>query len=569
MKQKKIVITIVLSLMVVTGAAALFDRYSQLRPVALKTDAASAPIVTYSDDPQANNSSRPTMTDQAKKQADAPGPKQPTIEIPRSPSTDPSPQPTPNAPKQAAVRQAVTKEHVYYPLLVANDPGYASNWAVQKVNAPAAWNLSTGNGQTVVAVIDTGFALNHEDLNNNWSNNPGETGTTTLGSRCWTGTPQAKNTNNCDDDNNGYRDDWRGWNFSLGDNNPMTGRTNPSGIAVSHGTEVAGLVGAAGNNATGIATINWNTKIMPLQVLSDDGPGYTSDVAAAIYYAVDNGADVINMSLGGNEFDVAMKTATDYAFSRGVVVVAAAGNCGSGTEQGCQGLPAGSMGYPALNDHVIAVGATTFNDQRASFSSYGPGLDVVAPGSGTIASPTWTSSNGTTLYSGALYGTSFATPQVASLVSLIKSIRPNSSVDDITALLLATATKLPVMNNAAYINELGHGIINANTALTIASSLNGTAAIPKLLQAGGAVAEHQYSSGDTLGSGCVAVASSYCTVWLRNNQTGYDRYLPYQQTNQQGSTGWTWGGALLPSGEWHIRAAQGDNRSGVYTLGSK
>lgn len=569
MKQKKIVVAIVLSLMVVTGAAALFGRYLQLRPIAIKTGATDTPIVVYGDDAPANNSSRPTMTDAAKQLADAPGKKQPTIEIPHATSTAPAPQPLTNAPKQEAVRQTVAEEHTYYPLLTANDPGYASDWALQKVNAPAAWNLSTGNGQTVVAVIDTGFGLNHEDLKNNWYNNPGETATTKLGDRCWTGTTQNKSTNNCDDDNNGYVDDWRGWNFSLGDNNPMTGRTNPAGAGVSHGTEVAGLVGAAGNNATGIATINWNTKIMPLQALSDDGPGYTSDVAAAIYYAVDNGASVINMSLGGSSYDSAMKAATDYAFSHNVVVVAAAGNCGTGAEQGCQGLPAGSMSYPALNDHVIAVGATTLNDQRASFSSYGPGLDVVAPGSGTIVSPTWDSTNGTALYSGSLYGTSFATPQVASLASLIKSIRPNSSVDDVTALLLATATKLPVMNNVAYTNELGHGVINASAALTVAASLNGATATPSLLQAGGVVAEHQFSSSDTLGSGCGAVAGGYCTIWLRDGQTGFERYLPYQQTNQQGWTGWTWSGALLPNGEWRIRAAQGDNRSGIYTLASK
>lgn len=564
MKQKKIIVAVVLSLMVVAGAAAIFGRYNQLNPVAT-----NAPIITYIGDTQANNSSRPTMTDEAKKQADAPGQKQPTIAIPRSTSPAPTPQPTPNAPKQTAVQQTVAEEHTYYPLLTANDPGYASDWAIQKVNAPAAWSIATGNGQTVVAVIDTGFALNHEDLKNNWYNNPGETGTTKLGDRCWTGTPRNKSTNNCDDDNNGYVDDWRGWNFSLGDNNPMAGRTNPTGAGVSHGTETAGLAGAAGNNGTGIATINWNTKVMPLQALSDDGPGYTSDITAAIYYAVDNGANVINMSLGGITFDPALKTATDYAFTHNVVVVAAAGNCGTGTEQGCQGLPAGAMGYPALNDHVIAVGATTSSDQRASFSSYGPGLDVTAPGSGTINSPTWTASNGTTLYAGSLYGTSYASPQVASLASLIKSIRPSSSVDDITALLLATATKLPVMNGSPYTNELGHGVINAYAALTVAASLNSTTATPKLLQAGGVIAEHQFAASDTIGSGCVTIASSYCTVWLRDNQTGYDRYLPYQQTNTQGSTGWTWSGAILPNDEWQIRASQGDNRSSMYLLGSK
>jgi hypothetical protein len=126
------------------------------------------------------------------------------------------------------------------------------------------------------------------------------------------------------------------------------------------------------------------------------------------------------------------------------------------------------------------------------------------------------------------------------------------------------------MNNAAYTNELGHGIINASAALTVAQSLNSTSATPKLLQAGGPISEHRYSAGDTLGSGCSAANGSYCTVWLRNSYTGYDRYLPYQLTNQQGLSGWTWSGAILQnSGEWQVRAVQGDNRSSIYLLSNK
>lgn len=559
MKQQKILVTVISSLTVIVCAAFIWNRYIQLGPIADITNPVSAPI----SDTQiaANNKSTDLNSNNNVK---------PSVQIPRSPApTVTTPQPTANAPKQNAVRETVIKEHVYYPLLTANDPGYSTDWAIQKVNAPAAWDISTGNGQTVVAVIDTGFSLNHEDLINSWYNNSGEIGTTKVGDRCWTGTAKDKSTNNCDDDNNGYVDDWRGWNFSIGDNNPAAGRTNPNGAGVSHGTETAGLAGAAGNNSTGIATINWNTKIIPLQALSDDGPGYTSDVAAAIYYAVDNGADIINMSFGGSDYDPAITTATDYAFANNVVVVAAAGNCGTGNEVGCEGLAAGFIGYPALNDHVIAVGATTSSDQRASFSSYGPSLDVVAPGSGTINSPTWTPNNATTLYTSSLYGTSSAAPQVASLASLIKSIRPSSSVDDITALILATTTKISAMNGALYTNELGHGLINVSTALTVASSLNSTSATPELLQAGGAVSEHRYAASDTLGSGCVTTANSYCTVWMRNNNTGIDRYLPYAQANSQGQTGWSWSGAILPTGDWQVRATQGDYLSNIYFLGGK
>lgn len=569
MKQKNILLTISFCLVLIVTIAAGWIRYSQVKPIAINPSPNDTPVISYEQDKPAADSTRPTMTEAHKAAADAPGAKQPTIKIARDDTTPPEPAPATNAPKHDKIRQAVKQERTYYPLLIANDPGYASNWAVQKVNAPTAWNTTTGNGQTVVAVIDTGFGLDHEDLKNNWHTNAGEMGATTLGDVCWTGVPAEKATNNCDDDNNGYFDDWRGWNFSIGDNNPMTGRTNPLGMAVAHGTEVAGLVGAAGNNATGITTINWNTKVMPLQVLSDDGPGYTSDVAAAVYYAVDNGADVINMSLGGSVYDPALEDATDYAYLNGVAVVAAAGNCGSGTESGCEGLPAGFMGYPALNAHVISVGATTSSDQRASFSSYGPGLDVVAPGSGTIVSPTWTADNGSSLYSGTLYGTSYASPQVASLVSLIKAVRPTSSVNDITALLLATPTKLSAMNGLNYTTQLGHGIINANTAVVAASALNTTSATPTIQQAGGAVTEHRFASSDSLGSGCTSVADSYCAVWLYNAAHDYDRYLPYKKTDTQGLAGWTWSGATLPSGEWQVRAVQGEQRSGSYTLGSK
>lgn len=550
-------------------AASLLAYFLQLQPQHLPPALSpqKQPVIAYHG---TNNSDRPTMTPQDKQQADAPGPKVPTTQVPTS--TAPAPPPSPpslasNSPKQAAIRAATKQEYTYYPSsLTPNDPGYSSEWSLQHVNAPAAWNTTTGNGATVVAVIDTGFALDHEDLANVWYTNPGETGMTQPGDRCWTGTPENKATNNCDDDGDGYVDDWRGWNFSLGNNNPQAGLTDPNGAAVAHGTETAGLVGAAGNNGTGIATVDWNTKIMPLQVLSDDGPGYTSDVVAAIYYAVDHGASVISMSLGGSSYDPTLLDAVNYAYTHNVPIVAAAGNCGTGTESGCSGLPAGAMSYPALFDHVISVGATDINDQRASFSSYGPRLDIMAPGSGSLVSPTWTPTNGTSLYSGTLYGTSFSTPQVASLVALIKSIRPHSSVDDIRALLMATARKPTAMNGSIYTEQYGHGIIDAGAAIAVASSLNTTTATPSLLQAGGASSEHSYALDDTLGSGCATTSGTYCTVRIRDATTGEERYLPYLQAGST-SLGWTWPASILTSsGSWDITAEQGDAFSSAYTI---
>lgn len=526
----------------------------------------TTPIVSYGSE---NNSTRPTMTEEAGQRADAPGAKTPTSQSnpPEIPLVKPAR--TSNAPAQDAIRSEVTQERTYYPLALPNDPGYSASWALQRVNAPAAWNISTGNTSTVVAVIDTGFALNHEDLKDTWYTNANETGTTAPGDRCWTGVPQDKKSNSCDDDNNGYIDDHRGWNFFMQDNDPSTGRTNPNGAGVAHGTETAGLVGASGNNSKGIATINWATKIMPLQALSDDGPGYTSDVAAAIYYAVRNGADTISMSLGGLDYDPWMKDAVDYAYANNVPIVAAAGNCGTGTEGGCESAPAGTMTYPALYDRVIAVGATDTNNQRASFSSYGPRLDIMAPGSGTIVSPTWTPANGTSLYSGALYGTSYAAPQVASLVSLVKAVRPSSSVSDIRALVMATATKPASMSGNLFTAQQGHGVINAGQALAVATSLNTTTNTPQLLQAGGSVSEHSYRPGESLGSGCVSQTGTYCTVRARNTTTGNERYLPYQQLSGT-TSGWTWSTTILSNnGLWGLEAIQGDRTSNPYELFNK
>lgn len=489
-------------------------------------------------------------------------------------ATTPDSQTKSSAPRQDEIAARVSKEYTYSALVAPNDPYYLNSWAMQHTGASSAWNFTTGTSVTV-AVIDTGVALQHEDLASQWIINAGEQGMTQSTDRCWTGTAQDKASNNCDDDNNGYIDDWRGWNFVSKNNTPQAGTTSTNGInAISHGTSVAGLIAAATNNNKGVASYNWNAKVMPLQALNDNGEGITSSIIAAIYYAVDNGAQVINMSLGGPDQDPALQPAIDYAYTKGVVVVAAAGNCGTAGDAGCGGLPAPQMMYPALSNHVIAVGATDGNDARASFSSYGPGLDVVAPGSGTIISPLidtrTTPYNYTSAYSGTLYGTSFAAPIVSGIVSLIKSIRPAASVDDITALVDGGATKVAAMNNQVYANEYGHGLISAATASTVADSLTKNAVTtPVLAQTGDYRSEHSYSTTATMSSGCNAAANNYCTVRMVNSITNFDRYLPFVKTNANGQAGWQWSGGTLGSGEWSLRAVQGANSSPAYYLFTK
>lgn len=472
------------------------------------------------------------------------------------------------APKQSEIKRSTPVEYEYRALRASNDPLPQSSWVVNATRIQTAWDRATGNG-VVVAVIDSGFALNHEDLSSRWFQNGGEVGMTAPGGRCWTGTTANKATNNCDDDNNGYRDDWRGWDFVGVNNLPQAGESNPNGQGVSHGTQVAGLVGTTGNNGVGTSTVSWDNRIMPLQALSDDGSGYTSSIAAAVYYAVDNGAKVVNMSLGGDTNDTTLANAIKYAYDRGVVVVAAAGNCGSGNENGCDPSKPGEMSYPALNKYVIAVGATTSSGTRASFSSYGPGLDVSAPGSGSMVSPMWSQANQTSAYSTSLYGTSFSSPIVASYIGLIKSLRPTSTVDDITALVNATAWKPGSMGSDLYTEAQGHGIIDADQGLRVASSLNGTNGTPELAQAGDSNSEHTFSRAATLASGCNISSGTFCTVWAQN-AAGYDRYLPYTQANGANQTGWTWGGTWLGGGDWSVRARSGNTFNAIpYQLFSK
>lgn len=442
-----------------------------------------------------------------------------------------------------------TQEKKYYVLADPNDTYYSSQWYLQTVRAPQAWSTTTGSPSVKVAVIDTGFALSHSDLTASWQYNSGEQGS-------------GKETDGIDNDGNGYVDDYRGWDFFSSDNSPQAGSVNPAGEGVSHGTEVAGLVGARGNNGIGVTAVSQTVSVLPLQVLSDDGTGYSDDIADAIRYAVDSGVNVINMSLGTNGDDPIVRSAVDYAANNNVVVVAAAGNCGNSTIGMCAGEVAGYITFPGSYNRVIAVGATTAANQRASFSSYGERLDVMAPGSDTIISPTWSSTNGTSLYSSSLYGTSYASPIVASTAALIRSIRPSSSVDDIRALLMAGASKQPGMNGIFYTQDYGHGIIDVAKAITVGSELNisGEQA-PQLQQTGSSQSEHSFNPTEQMSSGCISLASTWCTAWLRSTESNSERYLPYTKTNGSGAVGWSWSGSTLNRGEWVVRARQGSTVS--------
>lgn len=222
-----------------------------------------------------------------------------------------------------------------------------SGTADADIDAPAAWDINTGSSSVVVAVIDSGVDYNHPDLSANIWTNTGEIGT-----------------NGIDDDGNGYVDDVRGWDFVDGDNDPV----DPDG----HGTHVAGIIAAVGNNSTGVAGVSWTAKIMVLKVMNAFGFNTTSDEISAIEYATAKGAHVINLSLGGSGYSQAEKDAIDASSA---VVICSAGNNGNNNDT--------TSHYPSnyTSSNIIAVAASDQDDNLNISSNFGAtSVDVAAPG---------------------------------------------------------------------------------------------------------------------------------------------------------------------------------------------
>ncbi len=318
---------------------------------------------------------------------------------------------------------------------VPNDPGYSQQWHLPKINAPAAWDISTGDGSAIIAIVDTGIAGWHPDLRGQvWYN------------------PLEIPGNGVDDDGNGYVDDNWGWDFVNNDNNPEGDHW--------HGTHVAGIVGAEANNGLGITGLDPRARLMAVKVLDSQNLGNYTTWAQGVYYAAQNGARVINMSLGGSiDGHLALRTAVDYAYGKGIVLVVCMMNTNSNVPY-----------YPAAYPNTIAVGATDRNDYRASPFSWGGGsnwgawIDVVAPGNLIYS----TGLNSTYF---AESGTSMATPQVSALAALILSLLPNAGPEDVRQILRQTADDgvgRPGEDTPGWDVYMGAGRINAARALSLA-----------------------------------------------------------------------------------------------------
>jgi subtilisin family serine protease len=323
---------------------------------------------------------------------------------------------------------AVSEDHRVRATFIPNDTYWGWQWGPALIDAPAAWNRTTGRADVVIAVLDTGIDLAHSDLAGQMWINPGEI-------------PN----NGLDDDGNDKVDDINGWRFNR-DAGGGPDESNDVSDGYGHGTHVAGTIAAHGDNGLGVAGMAWGCRLMVLKVLDDSGDGWYSDVAAGLAYAVDNGARIANLSLGGPDDDSLMQDAIDYAHARGVLVVAASGNVYQGDY---------SVLYPAAYEHAVAVAATNSSDRRSSFSCYGPEVDLSAPGSSVYS---------TCLGSSYCYrsGTSMATPHVSGLAALIWSYHSTYTATQVTQLMFDTARDIEQPGWDPY---TGWGRINARGAL--------------------------------------------------------------------------------------------------------
>ncbi len=316
-------------------------------------------------------------------------------------------------PNYIVTAAAIPNDPRFPELYGLNNTGQTGGTPDADIDAPEAWDQQTGT-DVVVAVIDTGLDYNHEDIVGNVWTNPGEI-------------PG----NGIDDDNNGYIDDVRGWDFVNGDNDPFDDN--------DHGTHVSGTIAAVGNNGIGVAGVNWSARIMPLKFLNARGSGTTADAISALDYAVMMGARISNNSWGGGAFSQALYDAIAAAQAAGHLFVAAAGNDGVDTDV--------TPSYPASYDldNIVSVAATDDNDALASFSNFGAvTVDLGAPGVSILST---TPANTYSSFS----GTSMATPHVSGVAALLLAEDPAldvvslkqailDSVDPIAALAGITVT---------------------------------------------------------------------------------------------------------------------------------
>jgi subtilisin family serine protease len=317
-----------------------------------------------------------------------------------------------------------------------NDPFYPQQQHLPLIRATEAWAIAKGLPTVVVGIIDTGLDTLHPDLNPMMYRHPGETGIDAQN--------RDKRYNKVDDDGNGFVDDWFGWDFwssssASGDNAPLPG--NP------HGTHVAGIIGAAIDNAVGVCGVAPNVQLLPVKVGSDDEAGRTvSRAAEAILYAAAIGARIINCSFGSPSQSFAEVEVIEAATELGSLIVGAAGNDGEILAF-----------YPASYPMVLSVTSTNGSDEISMFSNLHSSVDVAAPGENVLST-----------YPGSIYsresGTSMASPVVAGIAAMVAARHPEFVPDEVRATVCATATNIDA-KNIVWKGLFGSGRVDAASAV--------------------------------------------------------------------------------------------------------
>lgn len=322
---------------------------------------------------------------------------------------------------------------VYQVNYIPNDPSYSLQYYLPQIKAPEAWDIIKGDTSIVIGIIDTGIDWDHPDLAAN----------------IWINYGEIPN-NGIDDDDNGFIDDYRGWDFagstgSNPDNDPMEDGN-------VHGTYVAGAASAVSDNGIGIASIGYNCKLMAVKT----SPGASTLIYygyEGIKYAADNGAKIINCSFGGSGFSRFGQETINHAISKGALVVAAAGNTENDTPQ-----------YPASYNGVLSVAGVDSGDKKAWFTSYNYAVDVSAPGVGIY----------TTRFNdeyGVGQGTSLSSPIVSGISALVASRFPDYTPHQIAEQIRVNSDDI-YLKNPDYLYKLGKGRVNAFNALSNTNSIS-------------------------------------------------------------------------------------------------
>jgi subtilisin family serine protease len=369
--------------------------------------------------------------------------------------------------KQDPDVEYVEPNYLYYAFDTPNDPSFNRLWGMNNtgqtggtpdvdIDAPEAWTVTKGDTGIIVGVIDTGVDYKHPDLAANMWTNPGED--------AWADPNDPNTGNGIDDDNNGYVDDWRGWDFANNDNDPFDDN--------GHGTHVSGTIGAAGNNGVGVVGVNWKVKIMPLKFLSGSGAGSLSAAIEAIAYANSFGVNLTNNSWGGGSRSQALEDAIASAHQANSLFVAAAGNNGTDNDA--------TANYPSNYDvpNVLAVAAIDHNGERALWGSGGgtPGLcgcngtgGTNPPGSNFGATTVDLGAPGKDIFSttpdntySTFSGTSMATPHVSGIAALTLSKFPTLTDVQLKDKLMRSIDPAPSLQG----KTVTGGILNAFKAVS-------------------------------------------------------------------------------------------------------